>query len=393
VTDRSAGRSGDTIPPQPLPIGFQAFHRRSFVNYQLNRAHSLGFADGTELRQAAARIRSADDCVRVFDELSARAAAGGRLRFATGYLRIAEFFTPGRSPEKLRRYRGYRQLFDAAFSDLGLVRLEVPYDGAFLPAYRLAADGPSQGTVLVHGGFDSLIEEFVGVWRRIAGAGFEVLAFDGPGQGGARRLGELRFDHDWEKPVGAILDHVGVSSAGLVGISMGGYWSLRAAGLESRIDRVVSWPPVYDWMLRVPRVVRRPAQAMLRRRGLMRSSIRLRARLIPALGLVVDQALYNIGSDDPVDIVDWFLGMNPAHVGSERITQPVLVLCGENDAFQPPVLARAQAEALTNARSVSVRTFTRAEQGDQHCQMGNLELACSVLTNWLADPGPLEGAG
>ena len=29
--------------------------------------------------------------------------------------------------------------------------------------------------------------------------------------------------------------------------AMAGYWALRAAGREPRIDRVVSWPPVYDW--------------------------------------------------------------------------------------------------------------------------------------------------
>ena len=122
-----------------------------------------------------------------------------------------------------------------------------------LPAYRIAAIGRQpRGAVLVHGGFDSLIEEFFAIWQRIAAAGFDVIAFDGPGQGGARALGGLTFDHDWEKPVGAVLDHFELDSAGLVGISMGGYWALRAAGREPRIDRVVSWPPVYDWLYRVP---------------------------------------------------------------------------------------------------------------------------------------------
>ena len=69
------------------------------------------------------------------------------------------------------------------------------------------------------------------------------------------------------------------------------------------------------------------------------------------------------------------------------------MLCGEHDAFQPPVLTRAQADALTAARSVAVRTFTRAEHADQHCQMGNLDLACRVLTAWLRDPGPLPPGG
>ncbi len=115
----------------------------------------------------------------------------------------------------------------------------------------------------------------------------------------------------------------------------------------------------------------------------------MRTRLVPTLRQVVDQALYLVDSDDPMDAVDWFLGMNATHLGSDRVTQDVLLLCGENDAFQPPVLTRAQAAALTAARSVSVRTFTAAEHADQHCQMGNLDLACSVVTAWLRDPsGP-----
>lgn len=371
-----------------FPVGFEQFHRRPFFNYQLNRAHALGYADRDELYQAAAKIRSQDDCVTVFETLSRQAERDGRLRNATGYLRLAEFFTPPRSAEKVPRYCLYRQLFDAAFADSGVVRHDVSYAGAVLPAYLYRAmDGPARGSVLLHGGFDSLIEEFFAIWQRIAAAGFDVIAFEGPGQGGARALSGLTFDHDWEKPVGAILEHFGLASASLVGISMGGYWALRAAGREPRIASVVSWPPVYDWLHRVPGVLRGATRAMLRRRGFMRWNVRVRTRLVPMLRQVVDQALYLVDSDDPMDAVDWFLGMNAVHLESQRVTQDVLLLCGEHDAFQPPVLTRAQATALTAARSVAVRTFTKAEHADQHCQMGNLGLACNVVTAWLRAPG------
>lgn len=372
-----------------LPVGFEPFHRRRFVNYQLNRAWALGYADRDELNEAARSVRSAADAVAVFDALSVDAERAGRLANAASYLRVAEFFTPPRSPEKVARYRRYRDLFDGAFADTGVVRHDVSYQGSTLPAYRLAAaGGSSRGTVLVHGGFDSLIEEFFAIWSRVAAAGFDVVAFEGPGQGGARALEGLTFDHDWEKPVGAILDHFAIDSAALIGMSMGGYWALRAASREPRIDRVVSWPPVYDWLHRLPAPVRAMARVMLRRRRFMRWSIRLRARLVPTLRLVVDHAMYLVDSDDPVAVVDWCLGMNPDHLASARVTQDVLVLVGEHDAFQPPMLARAQVTALTSARSVTVRTFTAAEHADQHCQMGNLDLACRVVTGWLADPRP-----
>ncbi|MEV8133174.1 alpha/beta fold hydrolase [Pseudarthrobacter oxydans] len=377
----------------PLPVGFERFHRRAFINYQLNRAHALGFADRDELLGAAPHVRGMDDCVAVFEALSNRAAAEDRHRQAAGYARIAEFFTPPRSAEKATRYRRYLQLFETAFAAAGLTRHTIPYGEASLRAYSLPASGTRNGgTVLLHGGFDSLIEEFFPICQRIAAAGFQVVAFEGPGQGGARTLNGLTFDHDWEKPVGAVLDHFRLGHAALVGISMGGYWAVRAAGREPRIHRVVAWPPVYDWLYRLPRVARGPVRAMVRHRGFMRWSVRTRARLFPTLRVVVDQVLYMLNSDDPADVAEWFLGMNATHLGSGRVNQDVLLMVGENDAFQPPALARAQARALVAARSVTTRVFTRAEHAGQHCQMGNLELACAVLTTWLqaADTGSAE---
>lgn len=369
-----------------LPLGFERFHRDRFLNYQLNRAHALGFADRDELLQAARAIRSLDQCPEVFSALSQRAEAAGRLRHATSYLRLAEFFTRKRGGAGVPIYRRYRASFDRAFGGDGAVRHAVPYRHASLPAYRLAANAqPARGAVLLHGGFDSLIEEFHAIWQRIAAAGFDVVAFEGPGQGGARALGGLLFDHDWEKPVAAVLDHFALDRAALVGLSMGGYWALRAAGREPRIDRVVSWPPVFDWLHRLPRPLRAAARQMFRWRGFMNWSIRVRAALFPVLRHVVDHTLYLVDGDEPAAVADWFLGMNAAHLGSDRVTQDVLLCCGEHDAFQPPVLARRQAAALSAARSLSVRLFTAAEGADQHCQMGNLDLACREVTAWLRD--------
>jgi hypothetical protein len=100
---------------------------------------------------------------------------------------------------------------------------------------------------------------------------------------------------------------------------------------------------------------------------------------------VVDHTLYISGGREPMDVADWFLGMNAGHLGSERVTQRVLLCCGEHDRFQPPALTRRQAAALTSARSVQTRIFTAAEHADSHCQMGNLDLACRVVTTWLRD--------
>jgi pimeloyl-ACP methyl ester carboxylesterase len=367
-----------------LPVGFHSFHRKRFFNYQLNRLHALGFARKDEIEYAANRVRTTDDWVREFDALSARTEREDRVANAAFYARAAEFFTPPRTIDKRTRYERFIDLFDRAFADQAMTRHLVPYADSVLPARHLVVPpAENRGTVVFFGGFDSIVEEFFGIWRRFAHAGFEVIAFDGPGQGGARVVHGQIFDHDWERPVGAVLDHFNLDNVALVGMSMGGYWAIRAAAYEPRVARVVSWPPVYDWLERVPSAALPIIRTMLGWRRYMNANVRLRTRLSPVLRHVVAQAMYIVDGAEPIDAVRWFLGMNAAHLGSERVTQDVALVGGERDAFQPPKLLHLQAEALTNAASVTTRIFTVAEHADQHCQMGNLELATEWVTAWL----------
>lgn len=367
-----------------LPIGFFRFHKEKFFNYQMNRLHSLGFGRREDIEKAAAQINDRASYVRAFKALAAEALQEGRAKNAAMYLRAAEFFVPHDSPEKNTVYRQFQSAFYTAFADEGIVRHQVPYPGGFLPVIELAPRrSPAIGTLLLFGGFDSLIEEFFVIWEFFSEAGWRVIAFEGPGQGGARQLAGLPFDHDWEKPVAAILDYFELDEAALVGISMGGYWALRAAAYEPRIQQVVSWSPVYDWMEQLPGFAQKLVFWMIRWEGMMNATIRLRMRLFPILDHAVRQALYLIKQDAPMDAVRWLLGMNRHHLSSEKVRQDVLLVGGENDAFQPVKLLRKQAAALVNARSVTARVFTKAEHADQHCQMGNLNLAMGEIGSWL----------
>ena len=287
----------------------------------------------------------------------------------------------------MERYRRFRALFDAAFSGGGLIRHAVPYAGASLPAYWLPAAGqrPSGGAVLIHGGFDSLIEEFYPIWQRIAMAGFDVVAFEGPGQGGARALSGLTFDHDWERLVPFWTTSTCVCRAGrhlhgrILGIARCGVGTAhRSRGRVATRFRLA---------LPVTGGYARPGPDDAAAQTADALGVRARARLIPTLQQIVDHT-YLVDGHDPIEVVDWFLGMNADHLGSAQVTQDVLLMCGEHDSFQPPSLTRAQAKALTAARSVTVRMFTRAEDADQHCQIGNIGLACRVLTTWLRNTSP-----
>lgn len=46
---------------------------------------------------------------------------------------------------------------------------------------------------------------------------------------------------------------------------------------------------------------------------------------------------------------------------------------------------KMQLEALNNAGSVTDRVFTRKDQAQNHCQIGNIGLALDVMVKWIED--------
>ena len=367
-----------------LPIGYRKFHKDSFVNYQMNRLYSLGFGRLEDIEEAAAAIKKHADVYPAFAQQAAKARAEARLKNAAAYLRTAEFFIDHNSPQRVEAYKEFRKTWDEAFLDERITRHEVPYAGSYLPTLEAQpATTPPKGTILLFGGFDSLIEEFYVMWMHFANAGYRVIAFEGPGQGGARRLYGHLFDHDWEKPVSTMLDYFNVDEAAAIGISMGGHWVVRAAAYEPRIKQVVSWSPVYDWLAQLASPLESLMNWVLQFEGFMNWSIRLRMQAFPILDFAVKQAMYLVDGKVPMDGVRWMLSMNKNHVSSEKVTQDVLLMTGEKDAFQPVKLLRKQEAALTNAQSITTRVFTEAENAHMHCQMGNLNLALTFIEQWL----------
>lgn len=374
-----------------LPVGFRRFSRVGFVNYQLNRWYSLGYSRLEDLQAAGRGIRRVDDNKPVFTRLAEDAVREGRWRNAAFAFRAAEFLTDPEDPDKSVLYARFMDAFDRGFADEGFERGLVPYGAGFLPTLRLPAVGPSRGTVVAHGGFDSFMEEFFCFWRVLADRGYDVVAFEGPGQGGAHRVHGLAHDHDWEKPVAAVLDHYGLDDVALLGISFGGYWCVRAAAFEKRVTRLIVDPPLYDLVVAAGPAVRRMLEVMLARPELLDWSIRLRMRLFPMLRHVVRHALFitNQLDAEPAAAAHWLMGMNEHHLSSELVDQDVLLMAGERDRFQPVRLYHLQRAALVNARSVTGRIFTRVEHAENHCQMGNLGLAINVMADWL-DSVPSE---
>lgn len=365
-----------------LPIGFYRFHRDQFLNYQFNRWHSLGLIDLGPIRVIAQQTQQFSDYVRGFQELAQSALAANDWWQAAFALRAAEFLLPPSDLAKKKIYQEFQTTLQKAWVQVPWKQRNIPYQGAELHAYHYPATGAPKGRLLTMGGFDSYIEEFTGIWEGLATAGYEILAFEGPGQGGTLREHGLLFDHDYEHPVRAILDHLHWTDVGILGMSMGGYWAARAAAFEPRIKQLIMVPPVYDWLDRTNSINRWLVKVLLPHRGLMNFLIRQKMRL-PLLRHAVEHTQFVMQGKDPMAAVEWMLGMNKHHQHPDRIEQDVLLLGGEHDAFQPVKLLEKQATALVNARSITKRIFLASEHADQHCQIGNVGLLIQEVVQWL----------
>jgi pimeloyl-ACP methyl ester carboxylesterase len=374
-----------------FPVGYHDFHKNKNINFQLNRWHSLGFARPEDMREAGERIATIEDFKEEMVRQAERARAEGRYVNEAFYLRAAEFFVPPDDPDKQHLYEQFADRFygQVAAGD-PVKRVEIPYESGALPALFLpaAAEGTiTKGTILIHGGFDSFMEEFYSMAWHLAESGYDVILFEGPGQGAALKKHGLYWDHKWEGPIGAVLDYFGCRQVVLLGISMGSWLCIRAAAFEPRITGVIYMGVGYDYLGGVPGPVAALVNFLFRFPRLMNKISWLQVRFDQQERWALYNLLHITGKETPAEAARAILDMNAENLHSAQVKQDVLLLTGAEDHFgtfnMHLKLHRRQAEALTNARSVTERIFTREEQAHNHCQVGNIGLALEVIIDWL----------
>ena len=84
-----------------------------------------------------------------------------------------------------------------------------------------------------------------------------------------------------------------------------------------------------------------------------------------------------------MDAMDVAMQLNERNVHSDRVKQDVLILTGQEDHFIPLKMHAMQVKALTSARSVTSRVFTKQEHAQNHCQIGNIGLALDIMVDWI----------
>ena len=338
------------------------------------------------MEEAGKKIGSFRDWKFQMLKLAEEAVSENRLMNAAFYYRAAEFYVTSKDPDKESLYDRFIELFYEAFEKEEIGRHKVPYENAFLPALRIPPASQKKGTILIHGGFDSFIEEWYSMMKYFSNHGYEVIGFEGPGQGAALRKYGLPLRHEWERPTRAILDYFNPVSITLLGLSMGGWFALRAAAFEPRIDLVIASGHAIDYMKSMNPLFRHIHLWCIRhcRNFMDRMAVLKFEKREGMASWVVDHLKYITKKDQTLDALEIYLLMNEKNIHSELVKQDVLILTGREDHFIPFKMHDMQVRALTNARSVTDRVFTKEEHAQNHCQTGNVGLALDVMGEWIA---------
>jgi hypothetical protein len=85
----------------------------------------------------------------------------------------------------------------------------------------------------------------------------------------------------------------------------------------------------------------------------------------------------------PIEAFDVLLQLNAENLHSDFVRQDVLILTGSKDHLVPFKMHTLQVRALTNARSVTSRVFTKEDNAQNHCQIGNIGLKLDVIIKWI----------
>jgi pimeloyl-ACP methyl ester carboxylesterase len=383
-----------------FPVGYHDLHPDISINFQLNRFYGWVGDDSmlAEMREATAGVAGVEDYpifTKTFLDLGDKALDRHETLKGAYYLRLAEFFMLTGDARKLPTRQRFVDLLLGHFQIPSSACSRIPYGSGWLPAYRLTPTQPTEGTFVVFGGFDSYIEEWLPAALVFRDAGYDTILFEGPGQGAALELAHLTMTPEWEKPVKAVLDFFRFDAVTLMGFSLGGGLVIRAAAFEPRVRRVIAYDIMTNGIECFLSLLPPPAQKQILdwidtgNEGAVNKFFADAMAKSLMVDWMVKLAIHNTGVKTTYEMMKHYQKYESASVSSQ-LAQDVLLMAGAEDHIIPVHQLPDQIATLTRVRSLSARLFTRAEQAQNHCQIGNMGLALRTIIDWMTGLGPIE---
>ncbi len=371
-----------------MHVGWCTLHPDVSLNFQLNRWLAYGGEQWLDdVMPILPSLTNYDAWRDEFLALGDRAEADGRTLHAALHLRAAEFFMVATDPRKAKTRGRLLALSRQSYPMPDCDRITVSCGTAQLPVLRFRAR-QARDTIVIFGGFDSYMEEFLPILLALRDSGHDVVAFEGPGQGAVLAEQHIAMTPAWHEPVGAVLDALELDDVTLIGISLGGCLAIRAAAREPRVCRVIAFDILSDFQACMLAQVPAPARPVVRGLLMVHAKpfldrvVSVAARHSPVIEWGIAQAMSVFGASTPYDAWRAADRFRTDDVSS-MIKQDVLLLAGADDHYVPISQLWDQARTLVAARSVTCRVFSYEEQAQAHCQVGNLPLAIDVIDRWI----------
>jgi len=322
-------------------------------------------------------------------KVAKKAEGNGQFGLASAFYQLADFYLLEKDSRKKQTYELFKKTYYNSISMTNIDLVEVPYENGYLPTAVFKNDHAKE-TLIVHGGFDSYLEELMRLMISYDFVenlkSYQIILFEGPGQGQALRTG-LPLDSEWEKPVGTILDYFNLENADLMGMSLGGFLSARAAAFEPRIKRVV----LYDVMLNMSESLTMKVPYMrqylgknldMRERKLIEEKMLLIQKKDKSIDFLVQKAKDILKVKSSSDLLEK-LGKFNMDGNWDKIKQDVLLIGGTNDMYVPKDTLAKEMLLMENARSLTGKLFTESSGGERHCQVGDKELIMPFIIQFL----------
>jgi len=368
-------------------VGWRELHLDPSLNFQLNRWAAYGgpswLGDVVPMLPA---LQDYPSWCSTFVSLGERATQEGRILDAALHFRSAEFFMTVSDPRKEPLRRQLVAMLREATGVPLTARQDVQFDDLRLPVWTFPGKSADR-TAVVFGGFDSYIEEFFPIFTQMRDDGWNVIAFEGPGQGSVLEEQGAPMTTNWSRPVAAVLDALHLQDVTLIGVSLGGCLAIRAAAFEPRVRRVVAFDVLVDLFDAIQQQQPAPVSLVLRgllaigARQLVDESAEGLAHHDLRIAWALNQAMHVFGSASPSDALDAARSFTTRDV-SHLVRQDVLLMAGTADHYIPLGQLWEQSRLLSGARSITARVFTAEECAQAHCQVGNLPLALRVISAW-----------
>ncbi|HKC80630.1 MAG TPA: alpha/beta fold hydrolase [Gemmatimonadaceae bacterium] len=376
--------------------GFAAYGGADLGEVLTTAAH-IGEGDETTWHQAwkatAQRIaKIGEQALASGHRVSAREA----LLRASNYYRTAGAFLlekPATDPEMTSLSAGQHDTFAAAAAlfDTPVQAVSIPYEDTTLPAYLFLVDdsGAARPTIVYNSGYDSTREESYFVIAAAAlRRGYNVLAFDGPGQGAALREQKLVMRPDWEAVITPVVDYalsrreIAADQIVVLGYSLGGYLVARAAAFEHRLAALILDDGIYDFHAAFagslpPFIGSWIAEG---RDDIVVTVLTMLTQVSTQVRWGLRNGMWVFGADSFADLIRRVKGYTLDGIAHQIVT-PTLIMDPENDQYlkgQPQLVKKA----LTNA-STTLVTLTENEGAGEHTHAGGLARAHQTMFDWL----------